>query len=188
MRYSYAFINSKVKGFTLLETIVGIVVLAIALSVLTSFIYPIATQSASQLHQVRAAELAQSILNEIQSKAFDDNSDMAGGLVRCGEISAPSGCSIVMGPETHSGVVETRVNFNDVDDYNGLNYSAGNIRNSQGQLLSLYLGYSMSIVVCNDANYDGSCAGNNSTAKLITITIKTPTDFSLNFSTYRVNF
>jgi MSHA pilin protein MshD len=179
------------KGFTLIETIVGIVVLAISFSVLTSLIYPITQQSADQLHQVKAAELAQSMLNEIQNKAFDENSDMAGGLLRCGEISAPL-CSTVMGAETVSGIQETRANFNDIDDYNDLTYNAGEVENSQGQVLNLYLGYAMNISVCNDADYDGVCnadpAINKSTAKLITVTIITPTDFSLHFSTYRANF
>ncbi|GAW94421.1 MULTISPECIES: type IV pilus modification PilV family protein [Colwellia] len=180
------------KGFTLIETIVGMVVLAISFSVLTTLIFPVAQQSAEQLHQVKAAELAQSMLNEIQNKAFDEKSDMAGGRLRCGETSAPS-CSTVMGGETG----ETRATFNDVDDYNGLEYGdvygKGEIENSQGQPIALYLGYSMSISVCNDANYDGSCPTDISTAaistaKLITVIITTPTDFSMSFSTYRANF
>jgi MSHA pilin protein MshD len=184
-------VNIRNKGFTLIELIVGIVVLAISFSVLTSLIYPITQHSADQLHQVRAAELAQSMLNEIQNKAFDQNSDMAGGLLRCGETDAPA-CSTDMGKDTVLGITETRVTFNDVDDYNDLDYSAGEIENSQGQLLILYLGYAMKVNVCNDADYDGVCnadpAINKSTAKLITVNIITPTDFSLHFSTYRANF
>lgn len=184
------------RGFTLIETIVGIVVLAISFSILTSLIYPIAEQSADQLHQVKAAELAQSMLNEIQNKAFDENSDMAGGLLRCGETGA-SNCSTNMGPEDgEDGRLDngesSRDLFNDVDDYNNLVYNAGEIKNSQGLSLNLYAGYTMSIRVCNDADYNGVCnadpAINKSTAKLITVSIVTPTDFSLHFSTYRANF
>jgi len=187
MQFSHFFYQSNQKGFTLIETIVGIVVLAISFSVLTSLIYPIAQQSAEQLHQVKAAELAQSMLNEIQNKAFDQSSDMAGGRIRCGETSAPI-CSTIMGAEAG----ETRATFNDVDDYHNLIYNAGEVESSQGQILSLYLGYAMSISVCNDADYNGVCDGdtpmNRSLAKLITVTITTPADFSLQFSTYRANF
>lgn len=192
-RYCYrSFYQYSQKGFTLIETIVGIVVLAISFSVLTSLIYPISEQSADQLHQIKAAELAQSVLNEIQNKAFDEHSDMAGGLIRCGETLAPHVCSITMGPEG-----ETRATFNDVDDYNGLEYglayNKGDIVDSQGQSLALYTGYSMHIRVCNDASYNGNCPGGTSTtaistAKLITVTVTTPTDFSMRFSTYRANF
>lgn len=191
MLFSYSRLPQK--GFTLIETIVGIVVLAISFSVLTTLIYPLSKQSADQLHQIKAAELAQSMLNEIQNKAFDHHSDMAGGLLRCGETDAPSSCSTIMGAETVAANIETRITFNDVDDYNNLNYDAGEIVNSQEQLLPLYIGYSMLITVCNDASYDGSCPTDTSkdaisTAKLITVTITTPTDFSMRFSTYRANF
>jgi len=186
MQFSNSDYRSRHKGFTLIEVIVGMVVLAISFSVLTTLIFPVSQQSADQLHQVRAAELAQSVLNEIQNKAFDDNSDMAGGRVRCGENGIT--CTGGTGPEG----AETRAVYNDVDDYHGLEYGdlygKGNIENSQGQPISLYLGYSMSISVRNDADYNGSFSGDTKTAKLITVTVTTPTDFSMSFSTYRANF
>ena len=174
------------KGFTLIETIIGIVVLGISFAILTSLIHPLSQQSAEQLHQVKAAALANSVLNEIQNKAFDNNSDMSGGIVRCGEATAPA-CTLsnALGPDDGE---TSRALFDDVDDYNGLDYGAGQIENSQGAVLSTYLGYQMSISVCNDANYDGSCSGDNSSAKLITVTITIPTNFPMNFSTYRTNF
>lgn len=192
MQFSNSGYYLRHKGFTLIETIVGMVVLAISFSVLTTLIYPVAQESADQLHQVKAAELAQSVLNEIQNKAFDENSDMAGGRVRCGETDADD-CSTTMGYEG----AETRATFNDVDDYNDLKYGSlygkSDIENSQGLAIALYLGYSMRISVCNDASYDGSCPNDiskvaTSVAKLITVTITTPTDFSMSFSTYRANF
>jgi prepilin-type N-terminal cleavage/methylation domain-containing protein len=70
---------TKQSGFTLIEIIVGIVVLSISYALLTSLIYPLASQSAAQIHQIRAAELGQSMVNEILGKAFDENSDMSGG-------------------------------------------------------------------------------------------------------------
>lgn len=194
MRSNVVFNRNKHNGFTLIETIVGIVVLAVSLSVITNLIYPIAEQSAEQLHQIKAAELGQSMLNEIQSKAFDQNSDMVGGQVRCGEYTALV-CSPAMGPENGIGGrpdndEDSRDSFNDVDDYNNLIYSTGNIENSQGQVLNLYTGYAMKVTVCNDSDYDGDCSTNsdNSTAKLITIAVTTPTNFDVVFATYKVNF
>jgi MSHA pilin protein MshD len=185
-------------GFTLVESIIGIVVLAISLSILTSLIFPIAEKSADQLHQVKAAELGQSLLNEIQNKAFDENSDRAGGVVRCSELNQGN-CSTIMGSE----IGESRATFDDVDDYNNLEYggkySAGDIQNSTGQTLAGYSGYSLQIIVCNDADYDGDCYiapappgivldSEISTAKLITVNITTPTGYELTFATYRANF
>lgn len=178
--------RNKIAGFTLVESIVGIVVLAISFSVLTALIYPIAEQSAEQLHQVKAAELGQSVLNEIQNKAFDENSDRAGGALRCSELSQGN-CSTIMGSEG-----ESRSTFDDVDDYNGLEYGSvynqADIENSTGQTLAGYSGYSMRITVANDQNFNGSLAGNNSTAKLITVIITTPTGNNITFATYRANF
>ncbi|MFQ3208706.1 MAG: MSHA pilin protein MshD [Colwellia sp.] len=187
MRSRYYHQYKQHKGFTLIEVIIGMVVLAISFSVLTTLIHPVAQQSADQLHQVKAAELAKSVLNEIQNKAFDNNSDMAGGRVRCGETGEVE-CTSTIGAEEG----ETRTVFNDVDDYNGLEYgneyTKGGIENSQGEVISLYTGYSMRISVINDANYNGSGSLDNKTAKLITVTITTPTDFAMSFSTYRANF
>jgi MSHA pilin protein MshD len=182
-------------GFTLIETIVGIVVLAISFSVITTLIFPIVEQSADQLHQVKAAELGQSFLNEIQNKAFDENSDKVGGIVRCGESLPAPACTTNNDLGKDAG--ESRVTYDDVDDYDGLNFDSTNnpIENSQGESLGdLYLGYSLTVEVCNDGDYDGNCSGkvfentDTSRAKLITVTVTTPTGFDIKFSTYRANF
>jgi len=181
-----ATINFHVKakghtGFTLIEVIVGIVVLSISFSILTTLIYPLSNQSAEQVHQIRAAELGQSMINEILGRAFDENSDMAGGHTRCGESGVS--CSAI---GSDSG--ETRATYDDVDDYNAIDFS-DTIQNSLGEDLSAeYVGFSMNVTVINDENYDGSGSGDNSTAKLITITVRTPQDFDFVFSVYKVNF
>jgi len=188
MQYKPTSFRLYQKGFTLIEMILGIVILAISFSVLTSLIFPAAEQSAKQLNQVKAAELAQSLLNEIQNKAFDDNSDMAGGLLRCGDELAPLPCSTTMQAEAG----EVRSTFDDVDDYHDLKYGPeygeGEIKDSQGNTLPMYTGFSLRITVNNDANYDGSFTGDSSTAKLIQVAITTPSGFSLDFATYRTNF
>jgi len=177
-------------GFTLIELIVGIVVLSISFSILTTFVYPLANQSAEQVHQIRAAELGQSMINEILGRAFDENSDMSGGYFRCGEDQ--NGDSVINGNELCSAIGvdsgEGRTNYDDVDDYDAINFG-DTLRNSLGDDISIqYVGFSMDVTVINDANYDGSGTGNNSTAKLITIIVRTPQNFDFIFSFYKVNF
>ncbi|AOW77497.1 hypothetical protein A3Q34_11895 [Colwellia sp. PAMC 20917] len=176
--------NSVIKkhaGFTLVELIVGIVVLSISFSILTTLIYPLANQSAEQVHQIRAAELGQSMINEIIGRSFDENSDMSGGFIRCGESGVS--CSVI---GADSG--ETRAGYDDVDDYDAINFG-DTLVNSLGEDISAqYVGFSMDVKVINDANYDGNSTGDNSTAKLITITVRTPQDFDFVFSVYKVNF
>jgi len=76
----------KAKGFTLIELIIGIVMLAITLSIITALIAPQAQKSAEPITALRASELGQSLMNEIQSKSFDEHSDRSPPFRRCGEI------------------------------------------------------------------------------------------------------
>jgi MSHA pilin protein MshD len=171
------------KGFTLIETVVGIVVLSIAFSIFTTLIYPLANQSAEQVHQIRAAELGQSMINEILGKAFDENSDMSGGAQRCGELNVAA-CTVsnLLGADS-----ESRATFDDVDDYNQLSLIESSLEDN---LDDIYIGYQIYVEVINDSNYSGGSDSNdnNFTAKLITVTVTTPQDFNFVFSVYRVNF
>lgn len=184
----------SLRGFTLVETIVGIVVLSIAFTIFTSLIYPLANQSAEQVHQIRAAELGQSMINEILGKAFDENSDMSGGVYRCGEdqnndsLVVPADgetCSATLGNEESN----KRELFDDVDDYNGLTGIESSL-GSDDSLNNIYFGFEASVSVINDSNYSGKSdvGDNNFTAKLITVTIKTPQDTEYVFSVYKVNY
>jgi len=73
------------RGFTLIEFVVGIVLLAIALTGILGLLVNQAPQSVDPVQQVRAAQLAQRILNEVLQKSFDEHSDHNGGRFRCGE-------------------------------------------------------------------------------------------------------
>ncbi len=180
IKYSNSKLNQQQQGFTLIEVIIGIVTLSVAFAVIINLILPATEQSAGQIQQIRAAELGQSLMNEIVAKAFDDNSDMVGGLVRCGESGV--NCSTTMGAEG-----ENRDQYDDVDDYNGLTLVQNSLAEDLG---TLYQGFKVSIIVCNDSNYDGTCnaSDDNKTAKLITITITDSLDNSITFATYRANF
>jgi MSHA pilin protein MshD len=189
MQSKFHFASKKIiscqmqRGFTLIETIVGIIVLSIVFSIFTSFIYPLSNQSAEQVHQIRAAELGQSMINEILGRAFDENSDKSGGVKRCGEAGYTL-CSTDIGPEPG----ENRPSFDDVDDYdtNGVKIKA---KNALGESIEdEYIGYNVRIKVIHDSNYDGFSDSNYSTAKLITVTIFTPQDFGFVFSVYKANF
>jgi len=176
-------IGDTQQGFTLVEIIIGIVVFALSLSVITSLILPTASQSASQLQQIRASELGQSLMNEILSRAYDENSDKAGGLLRCGESGAPA-CSGIGRDESN------REDFDDVDDYHNLaqgSIYSRPILNAKGEDISnLYRGFSISVSVNFDSNFDNSGVGNG--AKLITITVTAPTGDEIIFSSYKENF
>jgi len=173
-------VNSS--GFTLIEIIVGMVVLSISLSIVSTLIAPTEQKSADQILQVKAAELGQSFLNDISSRAFDENSDRVGGLVRCGEPK-PNGsanpCSTTLGPEPGE---TTRDLFNDVDDFN--DYELKFNANGQG-LHPSYANFTIKVEVI----YDGVSLGLlNEAAKRITVTVITPLDTEIKFATHKANF
>lgn len=196
------------QGFTLVELVVGIVVFSIALSIITQWIAPLTRQSVEPIWQVRATELAQSLMNEISAKSFDENSDRATGQVRCNEDLDDSGVvpdspgEILCTAEAGFGPdgilsdpidpLETRDVFDDVDDYDGFREQDGNIRNSLNAALvvdgqNLYQGFVAEVDVSYDEGYLENPDGNQ-LRKRITVTITTPGNQALQFTRYRSNF
>lgn len=175
---------NKPKGFTLIELVIGIVLFSIVLVIVTSLIIPQARRSVDPIMQVRAAELAQTMLSEIRSRSFDENSDRVNGLIRCGEDliddTAERGCTAEgdFGPDS-----ESRSQFDDVDDYHGLNVIANSLGNNiEIGGVNLYQGFSISVTV------EYANLGTVVDSKLITVTVTTPTGVDLVFSSYRSNF
>lgn len=173
---------SNNRGFTLVELIFGIVLLAIVMTIVTSFIAPQARQSAEPLIQLKASELGQALLNEIMGKSFDELSERNPPFRRCGELGFVS-CSAVLGKEAG----ETRITYNDVDDYIG-NYSNANLVNSLNQSISDdYLGFSYNVSVVYDGDYDG-VSDSDVNAKLITVVINASNGEQYGFSAYKGNY
>ena len=181
------------KGFTLVELVIGIVVFSIVLAIVTTLIVPQAVRSVDPIYQVRATELAQSLLNEITAKSFDENSDRSGGTARCnddGELACTLPANLSL---SDSG--ESRDNFDDVDDYIHFDFSTDGpsvLVANQG----LYSGFDVQVSVIYDGNRDGdydpgldpSSELVEQRAKLITLTVTTPSNETLVFAAYRSNF
>jgi len=178
------------QGFTLIELIVGIVVFSVALTLFSSALVPHAVRSVDPIFQVRAIELARSLINEIAGKSFDENSSRSGGLSRCNEAGAsPCTASSDLGPDG----AETRAEFNDMDDYHNLLEADGGIRNFSGEgiaigSLNVYQGFQARVSVFYDDDMNGIDDGNIGNRKLITVSIVTPNGEVIVFSTYRVNY
>ncbi|MGS2721190.1 type IV pilus modification PilV family protein [Paraglaciecola aestuariivivens] len=176
---------NNTKGFTLIELVIGIIVFSIALSLFTSLIVPQAIRSVDPIFQVRAAELAQSLMSEISGKSFDEKSDRTGGSSLC---DASCIGTINLGPDG-----ESRESFDDVDDYHGLTESDSSIKNALNQNIEitdghLYQGFSVAVSVVYDANMDGVADTVVGNTKLITVTVTTPNDEQIIFSSFRSNY
>jgi len=180
----------RTAGFTLIEIIIGMVVLAISLSIVTSLIIPSEEHSADQVHQIKAAELGQSMLNEILAKAFDENSDKAGGRLRCDAdqddanttIDAHELCKATLGNEE----ADIRANFDDVDDYHDYNNIDDGLETSTGgNLDSGYGSFKISVKVVRNGTPFGVA---DSLIKQVTVTVTTPLGTPIEFTGYKANF
>ncbi|WP_239502554.1 prepilin-type N-terminal cleavage/methylation domain-containing protein [Vibrio astriarenae] len=115
----------KYRGFTLIESVIAIVILAIAMLTITTMLVPNVQRSAEPQYQVQAAALAETLFNQILSRSFDENSAHDGGLERCGETGmlnctvignfGPDGSEVT--PDTDPATGLLYYAYNDVDDY-----------------------------------------------------------------------
>lgn len=173
--------QSHAKGYSLIELVVVIVVLSLALTGVTLVISRVVQQSPEALVQTRAMELAQTYLDEIFSKRYDELSGQ-GGIPRCDSTdNAAQACTNALGSEEGAN----RLLFDDVDDYDGLNEQPPTSI-VDGSTLANYDGYAVQVAV----TYAGGEVGfaNNRRAKRITISVTTPLGNTIPVSVYRVNF
>jgi MSHA pilin protein MshD len=170
---------SETRGFTLIELVVLIVVLGVALTGVTMVINHVVQHSPEALVQTRAMELAQTYLEEILQKRYDENTGQ-GGMPRCDSTDTNAkACSNTLGPDS-----ETRSQFDDVDDYNGINDQPP--VTATGTPVSNYDSYRVQVSV----SYAGTELGysDNRRAKRITVSVTTPMGNVIPVSAYRVNY
>ena len=75
----------KVRGFTLIEIIIGIVVLSIALTGGLSLLISQVDAYRDPLIKEKSVQIAKRVVHEIQIRAYDEKSDISGGIFRCSE-------------------------------------------------------------------------------------------------------
>ncbi|MGL6051450.1 MAG: type IV pilus modification PilV family protein [Aeromonas salmonicida] len=201
-------------GFTLIELIVGIVLLAVALTGILGLLINQAPQAVDPVQQVRAAQLAQRLAGEMLQKSFDEQSDHNGGRYRCGETvdgqfygdcSCPAGGACtqkppapaitgwqpsIYGPDGEPASYA----YNDVDDFD----TAGNwvdanrfTQTAAGISDEEYRNYQVKIAVSGVDFSDGTfknCTAPCSVGKRIDLQVKLPDESLLDFSFYRGNY
>ncbi|MCT8987992.1 type IV pilus modification PilV family protein [Shewanella phaeophyticola] len=163
----------RIKGFTLIELVIGMMVIAVAIVMLTSMLFPQADKASATLQRVRSAELAHSVMNEIWGKRYDQNTNANGGVPSC-NASAGLTCSTSMGNDG-----ESRDAFNDVDDYHGLNETSNMLDSSQ-TYAQAYPGFKLAVTV--------SYLDTTQAEKLITVDVTTPSSEVITYQTVRSNY
>ena len=171
-------------GFTLIELVVFIVVVAVGISGTVLAINQSVALAPRTMEQTRAMEIAQAYLDEIATKRYDQRSGQ-GGLPTCDSPNpgaSTNPCSNTLGPEGG----ESRATFNDVDDYHGVNDSPP--LDASGAVFAdpHYTDFRVQI----DVSYAGSEVGlgNNRFAKRISVVITSPFGQSIPVTVYRSNF
>ncbi|MEC9162488.1 MAG: prepilin-type N-terminal cleavage/methylation domain-containing protein [Pseudomonadota bacterium] len=159
------------NGFTLLELVIGIVVFTISLTVVLSLIVPQAEQTAEPFRQVKAAKLGQSLMNDILSRSYDENSDRSPPFVTC---NAKGNCSTTLGPEEAS-----EDDYDDVDDYNG--YTVNDVGGN-------YSSFGFTVTVDYDSDLNDSTPTDGLMFKRIDIAVTAPDGQVYNFSAYRGSY
>lgn len=112
--------NTVNKGFTLVETIIGIVVLSIVCGGIISLLISQKSAFKDPIIQEKTTQLAKRVIREIKIRAFDEKSDIGGGFFRCGEtidgITIAVDCSNEneYGPDLGESNLDS---LDDVDDF-----------------------------------------------------------------------
>ncbi|MGI2170292.1 type IV pilus modification PilV family protein [Shewanella sp. MF05960] len=169
-------------GFTLIELVIGMMVIGIGIVMLTSMLFPQADRAAATLQRVRSAELAHSVMNEIWGKRYDQNTNANGGIPAC-NASAGLDCSYALatdgtpflGPDG-----ESRDAFNDVDDYHGLDQDDMMLDSSQAYAQA-YPNYEIQVSV---AYLDSVTKAQ----KLISVDVTTPSNEVITYQAVRSNY
>ncbi|NLS14604.1 prepilin-type N-terminal cleavage/methylation domain-containing protein [Vibrio sp. SM6] len=191
----------RTHGMTLIESIIALLVLAIAISALMANFLPQVRDSASAHYQTRAVMLGQSFLEQIMQRAFDEQSvDIVANdpLARCGENSTACTPANALGA-IESGSAEAVAYFDDVDDYIGCWYSAGTqnecsaprypISNALGEnAAAQYANFRVEIKVFYDADFDAKPDAAIGPMKRIEVSVVGGQYGSYTLNAYRGNF
>ena len=182
------------SGVTLIEMIVVIVILSIALTAITNLLGINTQKGAGTGLETKAIELAESLAGEIRSKRFDENSPVS-GVPPCDGVSGGSACtaSASLGLEAGEAASPyTRVNFDDVDDYDGVDEGSGSatghdLLDVAGNQRSGYQNFRVQIAV----SYSGNVAprsGELTDSKKVQLTITQPNGEALDFTFHVGNY
>ena len=191
-------------GFTLIEIVLTIVILGAVAGIMVPFFNAI-VRSPDPAIRERAISLGQAMMDEIMAKRWDENTPFGGGPLVTGETVAANGttcipcdgnrlyCFICRNPGYVPGAAtavgnddgETRIDFDDVDDYNGIDED-NNFNDQNGAAFAMP-GYRRQVAVryiasaVNPIDQNTLVAGGTTDTKLVVVRITSPLGEVFNF-------
>ncbi len=167
------------RGFTIVEAIISMVIIAIAALAMTSVLSLAFSHSSDSLLHTKTAVLAQIYVEEIQGRRFDEMTPV-GGTPPCSPATVACGAIGVEG--------ESRTGFDDVDDYHGLDETPP--RDALDQPMPEFDGFRVQVAVAyaTPGQVTAWQLDDVTDAKVITVTVTTPDGSAREFSAVRGNF
>ena len=148
--------SARERGVTLIEVVVAIVVVAIAATAILAAMASITMRGAETMVRQQAVALADAYLEEILLQP----------------VASPGGAAPT-----------SRANFNDEDEYNGLNDVGA--RDQYGNAIAYLTGYTVSVAVTQTTALTGIAAAK---ARQINVTVTDPNGVTVMLTGYRANF
>jgi MSHA pilin protein MshD len=140
------------SGFSLIELIVTIVILGIAVSAFMMIVSDSVSRSADPMLRTQASAIGHAYLEEVLSMPYNDPDGVGG---------------------------ETRANFDDVMDYNGLSDTGA--RDINGNLIAALAAYNITVAV-TDANISGQAM------RRVQVNVTQPNGETVTMTGYRGNY
>lgn len=189
--------DSERSGVTLIEMVVTIVVVAIGVSAILLLLAQGYRGSTDPQFRIKVVELGQSYMEEVFTKQWDENTPLGGGcVVPPDDTNCTAEPSAACPPDADCGPDggETRGDFDDVDDYDGLAEGEacgdGPLRNAEGdprRPRQRYDNYCVEVDVVTGAGDELQDVASDD-AKRIDIHVTAPDDAVTTFTAYRLNF
>jgi MSHA pilin protein MshD len=169
------------RGFTLIETVLFIVIVGIAVAAIGQQFVTNVSHSAEPYLRQRALAVANAYMDEILKKRWNSATPTGGGCVVTGSgncVTPGAPAAVAIGNDG-----QTRPSYDDVDDYNGINEAP---TDSDGVAMPNYANFNVTVAVTQPAaNWNGI---SNLDARQIDITVTTPDGQSLLLTAYRINY
>lgn len=183
-------LNSK-RGFTLIELVVSIVIIAIGATALSVIMSQSVQNSVNPVINQQAHAIAQSYLEEVLLNPFCDPDISTDCPTFCDATAVAGAATICSACSENTGAAETRLTFDDVCDYVAINDTAGAVDQTGTPIAPAILGaYNINVSLV-DAGFtlNGLDADAGEIVRVdVTVTHDDIADLNLVLSSYKANY
>lgn len=170
------------RGFTLVETIIVIVLVGAMMAGMTSLFMTSVGNSHRPFLRERALAVANAFMDEISRKRWNECTPIGGGAINIASGICPDGVTTPI-PTIGSDAGESRASYDDIDDYHGLDQSPP--QDSAGNDMPEYDGFTVTVSVTQPAGAWNTVPASD--VRLITVSVTSNINETISVSSYRLN-